>query len=128
MTTQLEHLNVTVADPERTAAMLSDLFDWTIRWKGASLLGGHTIHVGGPENGDGYLAIYATEGDPDPLTARGHLGRLNHIGVLVDDLDMVEQRVIASGYDPYNHGDYEPGRRFYFDDHDGIEYEVVSYG
>ncbi|MEM7190453.1 MAG: VOC family protein, partial [Pseudomonadota bacterium] len=23
--------------------------------------------------------------------------------------------------------DYEPGRRFYFADHDGIEFEVVSY-
>jgi len=27
----------------------------------------------------------------------------------------------------YSHGDYEPGRRFYFDDKRGLEIEVVSY-
>jgi hypothetical protein len=28
---------------------------------------------------------------------------------------------------PFSHDDYDPGRRFYFLDPDGIEYEVVSY-
>jgi len=52
---------------------------------------------------------------------------LNHIGVQVDDLDATEARVIAAGLLPFSHADYEPGRRFYFLDPDGIEYEVVSY-
>ena len=39
----------------------------------------------------------------------------------------MEARVIAAGLRPYNHGDYAPGRRSYFNDPDGIEYEVVSY-
>ncbi|MGJ8556368.1 MAG: VOC family protein, partial [Sulfitobacter geojensis] len=26
-----------------------------------------------------------------------------------------------------NHADYEPGRRFYFHDTDGVEFEVVQY-
>ena len=39
----------------------------------------------------------------------------------------IEARVSAAGLIPFNHGDYEPGRRFYFLDPDGIEYEVVSY-
>jgi len=30
----LEHVNITVADPKRTAAVLMDLFDWHIRWEG----------------------------------------------------------------------------------------------
>jgi hypothetical protein len=38
-----------------------------------------------------------------------------------------EARVIAAGLRPFSHADYEPGRRFYFLDPDGIEYEVVSY-
>ena len=33
----------------------------------------------------------------------------------------------AAGLTAFNHGDYHPGRRFYFLDPDGIEYEVVSY-
>ncbi len=52
---------------------------------------------------------------------------LNHIGVEVDDLDATEARVVAAGLTPFSHADYEPGRRFYFLDPDGIEYEVVSY-
>jgi catechol 2,3-dioxygenase-like lactoylglutathione lyase family enzyme len=126
MTTSLEHLNLTVTDPERTAALLVDLFDWTIRWKGQSL-NGRSIHVGGPENGDTYLAIHTTADPPDALTPRGHIGHLNHVGVLVDDFEQAEQRVRAAGFEPYNFGAYEPGRRFYFDDHDGIEFEVISY-
>ena len=52
---------------------------------------------------------------------------LNHIGVEVDDLAAVETKVIAAGLRPFGHDDYDPGRRFYFLDPDGIEYEIVSY-
>lgn len=115
----LEHVNITVSDPHKTASMLETLFDWKIRWEGPAMMGGYTVHVGSPE---AYVAVYSN--GRSPAQARG---RLNHIGVVVDDLDEVEGRVIAAGYKPHNHGDYEPGRRFYFHDRDGIEFEVVSY-
>jgi len=57
---------------------------------------------------------------------RGKAG-LNHIALVVDDLGAVEKRVRAEGLEPHNYGDYAPGRRFYFHDTDGVEYEVVSY-
>jgi glyoxylase I family protein len=121
----LEHVNFTVTDPEKTAERLCDLFGWKIRWKGAAKYDGFTVHVG---SDDSYLAIYAkgTPGDPAEETYFTR-GGLNHIGVVVDDLDVVEARVKAMGYAPHSHADYEPGRRFYFDDEDGIEFEVVSY-
>ena len=34
---------------------------------------------------------------------------------------------VAAGYEPNSHQDYEPGERFYFEDHYGTKYEVVSY-
>ncbi|GAA6200903.1 hypothetical protein NBRC116599_21280 [Aquicoccus sp. SU-CL01552] len=55
------------------------------------------------------------------------IGGLNHVGVVVEDLDATEARVKAAGFVPHNYGDYEPGRRFYFRDSDGIEFEVVHY-
>ena len=122
----LEHVNLTVSDPKATANMLCDLFDWQIRWSGDAKLGGVTYHVG---EEDTYLAIYTLHGhdtDAAPEFARVR-GGLNHIGVLVEDLSQAEQRVIAAGFKPHSHGDYEPGRRFYFDDADGIEYAIVSY-
>lgn len=52
---------------------------------------------------------------------------MNHLGVVVDNLGAAEEVVLAAGLEPFNHADYEPGRRFYFFDWDGIEFEVVSY-
>ncbi len=120
----LEHANVTVSDPMRTARLMVDLFGWHIRWQGPSALGGGTVHVGSEIS---YLALYTRDGPrTDPATFRR--GRpLNHVGILVDDLEEVEARVTAAGLVPFNHGDYDPGHRFYFFDPDGIEYEVVSY-
>lgn len=116
----LEHVNVTVSDPPRTAALLVTLFGWHIRWHGPARDGGTTYHVG---TEDAYVAVYSWPG-ADPAMASG---RLNHIAVLVDDLEGTERRVTEAGYRPHSHGAYEPGRRFYFHDHDGIEFEIVSY-
>lgn len=119
---RLEHVNITVSDPDRSSALLQRLCGWHERWRGPSQLGGWTIHVGGEVD---YLAVY-THGDAPGRFAKGV--PLNHVGLLVDDLDAAEQVVIQAGLEPFNHADYEPGRRFYFFDWDGIEFEVVSYG
>jgi len=120
----IEHVNVTVSDPDRTAALMQRLFGWKVRWSGAAQNGGYTVHVGSDE---AYLALYT---DPrqqysaDTFTK----GRpLNHVGIQVEDLGETEAKVIEAGLRPFNHGDYEPGRRFYFFDPDGTEFEVVSY-
>ena len=125
MSVKLEHVNVSVSDPEATAAMYGRLFGWELRWQGASIHGGHTVHVGSK---DQYIALYRGAG-PQAKHEAGYdaCGGLNHIAVLVDDLSALEQRVVAEGLDAHSHYDYEPGKRFYFNDTDGIEYEVVSY-
>ncbi len=125
--TRLEHVNVTVADPDATAALLSDLFGWRTRWKGGSIHGGRSIHVG---DDDTYVAVYSgPEGVSETASSSSYTtrGGMNHIGVVVDDLDAVEEKVKAHGYAPHSHADYEPGRRFYFHEENGIEIEVVSY-
>ncbi|MEM0946352.1 MAG: VOC family protein [Pseudomonadota bacterium] len=125
MTARLEHVNVTVSDPHATAAWLGRVFGWTIRWEGDAKDSGYTCHVG---EEDTYVALYAV-GKPKTSEENNYTttGGLNHWAVVVDDLDATEDRVKAEGFTPHAHGNYEPGRRFYFDDHDGIEIEVVSY-
>ena len=124
--TRLEHVNITVADPATSADLLCRLFGWRIRWQGPGMTTGRTIHVGGD---DSYVALF-TYGDARPSREESYrtIAGLNHIAVVVDDLDATEARVKAAGLTPMNHADYEPGRRFYFDTPDGIEIEVVSYG
>lgn len=123
----LEHVNVTVSDAHRTADMACRLFDWKIRWQGPGLGGaGVSIHVGGENS---YVAIYQpNSGTREGISNYEQAGGLNHIGVVVQDLSATEARVKAEGFDTHSHADYEPGQRFYFDDHDGLEWEVVSYG
>lgn len=122
----LEHVNITVPDPQASAAILCDLFGWHVRWEGAAMDDGYTVHVG--DDGS-YLALYSPG---KPLSAAGNsygqTAGLNHVGVVVDDLAEAEKKVKAAGFHPHNHADYEPGQRFYFDGPDGIEFEVVHYG
>jgi len=117
---RIEHVNLTVTDIGRSAALFEKLLGWRQRWRGAAT-GGETIHVGEDHT---YLALYTDRGE--------HAGQrkgvpLNHVGLLVDDLDAAQRVVVEHGLVPFGYGDYEPGRRFYFFDWDGIEFEVVSY-
>ena len=120
----LEHTNLTVKDPDQLAALFSRLFDWKIRWRGAALNDGLTVHVGSDES---YLALY-THSDVTETRSRDTfvINNLNHLGVVVSDIDKVESKVKDEGYSPFNHGDYDPGRRFYFMI-DELEIEVISY-
>lgn len=121
----LEHVNITVPDPRASAAILCDLFGWHIRWEGPALNDGFTVHVG---DDDSYLALYAPAYQLAPEPERyTKVAGLNHVGVVVEDLAGTEARVKAAGYTPFNHADYEPGERFYFNGPDGIEFEVVHY-
>lgn len=125
LTARLEHINVTVTDPDATAARIVDLFGWRVRWSGSAKNNGYTVHVG---TDDDYLALYRPPADPARVSDAGvQVNGLNHIAILVDDLDEAERRVRACGLEPINFGDYEPGRRFYFLDPDGVEFEIVTY-
>ena len=52
---RIEHVNITVTDPERTSDLMEALFDWHVRWSGPAQNGGHTIHVG---SNDHYVALH----------------------------------------------------------------------
>ena len=120
-----EHVNVTVSDPKKTAEMLHRLFGWKIRWEGPSKYDGDTVHVG---TDDAYVALYALPQQERPEQESYYrTGAVNHFGILVDDLDAAEQVILADGLKTHSHQTYDPGSRFYFHDHDGIEWEVVSY-
>ena len=121
---RIEHVNLSVSDAAAAAAAVQAIFGWRVRWSGAGRNGLPVYHVG---TDDHYLAL-STDSDVPPGTAAYPKGRpLNHVAIEVDDLDALEARVIAAGFQPFEHGDYEPGRRFYFLGPDEIEFEVVSY-
>ncbi|MXO89761.1 VOC family protein [Pontixanthobacter aquaemixtae] len=123
----IEHVNISVSDPQRSAAFLQQLCGWHIRWEGAAMNNGYTIHVGSET---GYLAIY-TNDDIKAALSKGKFAKsapLNHVGLQVDDLAKARGIVLDARLEPFSDSDYDPGpRSFYFFDWDGIEFEVVSY-
>ena len=77
-TPRIEHVNVTVSDPERAAKLMEALFGWHVRWQGAARNGGHTIHVG---SDDHYIALYTGRGVAYSADDFAKGRPLNHIGV-----------------------------------------------
>jgi hypothetical protein len=128
----LEHANITVSNPDATASILCKLFNWQVRWSGEAMDNGYTVHVGGAES---YLAIYTN--DQVSASTRNDvrtLKNLNHLGIMVDDLALIEARVLAAGYKPHNHRHYQnedsnskPSSNFYFHIIDDLEIEVIHY-
>lgn len=125
MPAHIEHANFTVSDPAATAAWMANVFGWHLRWEGDAIAGGHSKHVGTETQ---YVALYTPPTKTsDSKETYYFKGGMNHLAVTVDDLDATEALVLAEGFETFSHADYEPGRRFYFNDADGIEFEVVSY-
>ena len=120
----IEHVNVTVENPNQLAKLLCDLFNWRIRWSGESKDNGYTVHVGSDQR---YFALYTQSSS----SADGHStfrhGTLNHVGVVVEDLQSMEQRVSDYGLKPDHQRDYGVCKSFYFMAEETLEIEVVSY-
>ena len=86
---------------------------------------GFSTHVGSEVD---YLALYQTKTTTcGTRSSYSKQGELNHVGIVVENLAVVEAAVRAEGYEPHSHQDYEPGERFYFSDENEIEYEIIAY-
>ncbi len=119
----LEHVNVTVSKLDRSIDFYSALFGYRVRWRGRTANGAEAAHVGDERC---YLALFQAERPNRVERDYGKVG-LNHFGFVVDDLDAFKRRLQALDVAPHSEQDYEPGRRLYFLDPDGIEVELVEY-
>ncbi|MFT6407624.1 MAG: hypothetical protein ACJAQ6_001037 [Arenicella sp.] len=128
----LEHANISVSNPDATAAILCKIFGWQIRWSGEAMDNGYTVHVGGNNS---YLAIYTNDRVKTSVNNDFEtLKNLNHLGIIVGDLASIEEKVLAAGYKPHNHRHYQnhdssskPSSNFYFHTLDNLEVEVIHY-
>lgn len=119
----LEHVNLTVSDLDRSVEFYREVFGLRERWRGQRQTGDEAVHLGLE---DFYLALFQGTEAGRALIDYDHVG-FNHLGIVVDDLEPVRERLEAVGGHVHLEGDYEPGRRLYFFDPDGHEVEVVSY-
>lgn len=120
----LEHVNLTVSDLDRSIGFYSDLLGLRVRWRRHGGDQPAAAHVGDDRH---YIAMFqAPPGAGRPVADYEAVG-LNHFGFVVDDLDAARERLSSLGVQPHSEADYEPGRRLYFLDPDGVEVELVEY-
>jgi hypothetical protein len=116
----LEHANLTVTDLDATLAFIQlALPDFVKRGEG-KYNGRKWVHIGTQES---YLAINE-ESDHRPVQGRP----LNHLGIVVQDVDAVVDRLVGAGYKRSSQRYEHPYRvREYFEDAQGTEYEFIQY-
>lgn len=119
----LEHVNLTVSDLQRSIDFYCRLLDLHIRWHAEPTAENQEAHIGDERT---YLALFQA---PEPGHADADYDRvgINHFGLVVDDLDTYRRRLAELQVTPHYEPNYEPGRRLYFYDPDGIEVELVEY-
>ena len=119
----LEHGNLTVRDVDSAIDFYRRVLGFHVRCRGTTTAGRPAAHVGDDRC---YLALF--QGDRDDPGAQDYdrVG-FNHVGFVVDDIDEVKTRLESLGITLTGEADYEPGRRFYFRDPEGIEVEIVHY-
>ena len=126
---KLEHINLTVANLERSIAFYCEVFGARVRWRGEILNTREmrpAAHVG---SDDFYISLFEAEAPATRDSIRDSYAPpgVNHFGVVVKDLDGHVGRIEALGHDVRRAPDYAPGRRCYFEDPDGIEVEMLEY-
>ena len=119
----IEHANLTVSDLDRSVAFYTKLFGLRERWRGTTTGGAPAAHVG---TDTWYIALFQAEIPGQVEKDYTRVG-INHFGFVVEDLDASKARLAKMGVSPTSEADYEPGRRLYFHDPDGIEIELVEY-
>ena len=120
---RLEHVNLTVSNLDRSIDFYCRLLDLRVRWRGTLNSGLAGAHVG---DDDMYIALFQSS-EPGQVGSDYEGVGLNHFGFVVDGLDDYKGRLIEMGFPPHSEQDYDPGRRLYVRDPDGIEIELVEY-
>ncbi|UAM99884.1 VOC family protein [Polaribacter litorisediminis] len=128
MITKIEHVNITVPDIDAAVAFLKIVApDFKIRNDEKPINEKRWMHIG---NKEFYFALQESPLETEPKKPNQtyiNYG-FNHIGLVVADIEKIENELIKAGY---NRGIGTPNEKFrkraYFYDNAGFEWELVEY-
>ena len=120
----LEHVNMSVRDLETSIAFYGKVLGLKVRWRGQNASGEEAAHIGDEAC---YLALFEAGEDAEVEKPDYSRVGINHFGWVVDDLAAAQIRLAEAGVTPHFEPDYEPGKRLYFMDPNGVEVELVEY-
>jgi len=122
---RLEHANLSVLDADAMTHFISTAFpEFAERGRGHDNRGRPWRHIGDSEF---YIALQTVP----PSTVRvpyGDTPGMNHLGWEIDNVDALEVRMNAAGFEANLRVNGHPARRrIYFYDPDGNDWEFVQY-
>ncbi len=126
--TQFEHANITVPNIDAALAFLLNAApDFQIKTDQTHQDSYRWVHIG---NENCYFALQESHSPSVSKDTRKPYQNIavNHIGMIVDDLDNIQLNLLALGYE--QNGDItqeKHGRRLYFYDKAGFEWELIEY-
>ena len=127
MSAQLEHANLCVSNIDGMIKFLQTaLPDFVIRHDETNIDGDRWVHIG---NDKTYIALNNStqKGSSDWTPYSGKPG-VNHLGYMVDSVELVRNRLRAGGYIESTVENNHPFRkRLYFYDPEGRDWEFVEY-
>ncbi|OZG73176.1 lactoylglutathione lyase [Hahella sp. CCB-MM4] len=122
----LEHANITVENAQKTMEFLKTAFpDFELRGEGKLWnQPGKWVHFG---NESFYFALQQCDDHLSETGTRYLNDGINHVGMVVEDLDGILCRFKEKGYSGYESDAHPYRRRAYYYDPNGIEWEFVQY-
>ena len=124
MQAYVEHANVTVSNIDDAIQFIQTAIpEFKVRHRGETQY--RWCHIG---TDNSYIAL-------QEMVAREKTDRapyldvgINHIGLVVNNVDQVKQRLLSDGYQQNDIGEENPYRkRIYFYDRSGVEWEFIQY-
>lgn len=107
----LEYVNIIVENLDELVSLFCMLFGWKVWWSGGVKNDGYMVYVG---NDKDYLVFYRFKVINDIESDYKIFVNINYIGIVVFNLDEIEQWVLVLNFNIFSYGDYELGRCFYF--------------
>ena len=120
----LEHANISVRNMDRTVHFFKTAFPhFSIRGKGSETR--NWLHIGDEVT---YIALSQAEPTAKLHEKNYNITGINHIGFVVDDVEIIADRLLSEGFKRDYPKQIEKYRiRDYFTDGEGNEYEFVQY-
>jgi catechol 2,3-dioxygenase-like lactoylglutathione lyase family enzyme len=127
MNVRLEHANLLVRDVGATIRFLQTAFpEFRIRFDARLSDGTGWMHIGTDET---YIALAQSTVEPENRwQPYAGVPGVNHLAYVVDDVETLQKRLKAAGYQdstPVNNHPYR--KRIYFFDSDGNDWEFIQY-
>lgn len=125
---RIEHANITVPDIDAARDFLTTIFpDLEVMHEATAPTGVRWMHLG--VNGS-YLALESPHDNTRSATLNPRYQNygINHLGLIVEDMDAAKARLEAKGYHEGHIPEVTHARiRRYFYDSAGMEWELVEY-